>query len=524
MKVSEEWQDEWVSSSRYTLLSWDDLALRRSTTDEVEQELWRRHGPRARSLTDKEMLERGLLLEGPASDLFHIAYIPWTFPGGRSGKNAWSEDDWSKFRRVLKEFLSINNGALSSFLWQGLTLESQYASELLRLSLSNSHLIGDIDCDRVSSVSLSGNLVDGSYAGQCVKLENCWLAGCARVSERTADLEDCRIGELNYRSEQNRSDQLNLKNCDIDKMRVNGFVNSILIDECNLRDAKFIGTDIGNISVSGGSEKEVSISLFDSNISGRFSFSGVKFVDRRGDCEWNFEHAKFMGKVRIIDACFALSILSDAQFDGPIDIEYAETAAEDVFETELSDIRKSKGIGEIVSERRRRKLERACQLICDRHRQDGRRDLEHRFRRMELKARAYRQGADNGTKFLSWSYEMVSDFGRSFFRPMVSLSVIWLTFFAIYLLLGGIALGLPLFEIGSFNREAVVDAALLSIDKTFPFGASVEEADLFDKKLIGSDGGASAFFVGALGAFQTVLSGLMVFLAGLAIRTKLLIG
>ena len=128
------------------------------------------------------------------------------------------------------------------------------------------------------------------------------------------------------------------------------------------------------------------------------------------------------------------------------------------------------------------------------------------------------------TKALSQAYDFFSDFGRSLYRPIRGLAIIWAVFFAIYWLLGAIALDLPIGKMSLLNREAFVDAALLSSDKTFPFGASVDEDTLFSAKLLGASGGASAVFVGILGAIQLILSGIMVFLAGLAIRTKLLIG
>ena len=68
------------------------------------------------------------------------------------------------------------------------------------------------------------------------------------------------------------------------------------------------------------------------------------------------------------------------------------------------------------------------------------------------------------------------------------------------------------------------EAFLLGVDKTFPFGASIEEAKLFDGRLVGEKAGGFAFVVGLVGALQTILSGVMVFFAGLAVRTKLLIG
>ncbi|WP_157668130.1 hypothetical protein [Croceicoccus marinus] len=68
------------------------------------------------------------------------------------------------------------------------------------------------------------------------------------------------------------------------------------------------------------------------------------------------------------------------------------------------------------------------------------------------------------------------------------------------------------------------DVALLTVDKSFPVGVSIDEAKLFGGELVGERGGLSAVAVGVVGAAQTVLSGILFFLAGMAIRNKLLIG
>ncbi|MAM39288.1 MAG: hypothetical protein CL949_12515 [Erythrobacter sp.] len=150
--------------------------------------------------------------------------------------------------------------------------------------------------------------------------------------------------------------------------------------------------------------------------------------------------------------------------------------------------------------------------------------MEHRFRRMELKARAYRDGADFGTKFLTWAYDFFSDFGRSFLRPLRGLALLWGTFFIVYWLLGVIALAPPV-DLGSkIESKLIIDAALLSADKLFPFGTSVDESALFSAKLLGADAGIMGVVAGVLGAIQIIFSGVLIFLCGLSVRTKLLIG
>ena len=156
------------------------------------------------------------------------------------------------------------------------------------------------------------------------------------------------------------------------------------------------------------------------------------------------------------------------------------------------------------AEARRRRLERACQLICDRHRQDGRKDKEQQFRRMELKARAYRRDADIGTRLLTGFYDFFSDFGRSFFRPIRGLAIIWFSFFLIYWGFGASALDLTILQASSLDLATITDAALLASDKSFPFGASVDESKLFDHRVVGEDGGFTAVIIGILGALQTV--------------------
>tara|TARA_A100001518_G_C1222706_1_gene68024 strand:- start:1029 stop:2186 length:1158 start_codon:yes stop_codon:yes gene_type:complete len=368
------------------------------------------------------------------------------------------------------------------------------------------------------------NLVDGDLKVTQGSFENNFIFGQVTVTNNSAILKEVISRKVVIRGQNTHPIAIEFDQCVIDSMTASGSFTKVSIDKCTVGELLMQYSSVQRFQVKGGIGHIISFQFDGTEFKGRVDISGVEVRSCFDGFDRTFAHAKFNEKVVIAKAKFPLSVLSDVELKAPIDIAPSSGPVEDLFEEELDEIRAEISAGVSEGERRRRQLERACQLICDRHEKDGRKDLEHRYRRMELKARAFRDGVETSTRFITWSYDFFSDFGRSIFRPLRGLFLAVFVFFVLYWIIGSYAQGLKLDWSAPLNAEAMTDAGLLAIDKIFPFGASVEETDLFDSKLFGGEGGGVSIIASALSVVQTIFSGIMLFLVGLSVRTKLLIG
>ncbi len=514
----------WYERSERKVQTWEDLARSKNNQGMSLQDFWLKSANPRYKLTDENLIDHGILVTDSAGTLFHKAFIPWVFHDDKLAKSNWTDDQWNEFDVYVAEVVKRNGNHIRHMDWAGLTLSGRSAPEFMKSGIRDSHIVGTISGGPFNATVLSSNLIDGDASVQGPEFHDATVTGSLRGTGRQLRLFRSTVGEIVFNGRDNSQDELIVVDSEVGTLQTSGLIENVEFRRSSILNGILVGTRFGKFLIEGDGEKKVALHFLDSTFQDRFIAKNVEFESVFEGDERSFRHAKFLEKIRLIDADLPLSIMADAQFEAPVDIEFRGKTAEDVFEAELSEVLTCKKSDPIFAESWRRDLERACQLICDRHRQDGRKDMEHRFRRMELKARAYRLGADRGTRVLSRSYDFFSDFGRSFWRPIRGFCLITFAFFIVYWVMGAFALGLPVIGFGQLDKTALVDAGLLGLDKAFPFGVSVNESELFGGKLLGADGGVSAIFVGLLGAVQTVLSGIMIFLTGLAVRTKLLIG
>ncbi len=513
---------DWINEY-YPILTWDDLAERRGTAEFSEQDFWRYDPDVGFSASDVHLAEKGILHASDDGTLYHIAYLPMETIGSVHGKKYWQGEQWDHLSKVIKEILRVRRSDIGKFKWEGLTLRTQDSEEFLRAGVKGAYFLGDLTFDQVSSSKLERNVLDGNFRGHVADLTDAVVLGRIAFGNRPCSISDSYVHEVHVRSTIEPQD-VSISGSNILQLDGSGKIGEVEFVKTSIAKASFDTAELQVLKIVANWENHLALSLRNANIRGRFQVERITLNDQFESDLCAFEHATFHGKVTFRDSVFPLSIFADSQLKAPIDIDFLNGTLEDAYERELKKVSLAISSNQKADSEQRRRLERACQIICDRHRQDGRKDLEQRFRRLELKTRARKPGADLSTRFFNWGYDFCSDFGRDFGRPVRGLALIWLLSSLVYAMLGVVVLDLKLIGNGPIEWGVMRDAALLASDKTFPFGASVDETELFNSKLLGAAGGSWAIVVGLLGAFQTILSGIMIFLMGLAVRTKLLIG
>ena len=520
-KVS-QWRSTWLKENMASILTWDDLKGRVHKNGQDEQFFWRADPRTSRPLDDNTLVSKGALVHGPGGSLIHVAYVPWVYPDGTPGKEAWDKDAWAKFEDIVTENYRANRSQYRGMEWNRLTISKGVSKLFFEGKITESHFCGEDFSEAISGEKLTSNLIEGNVTLSSVNLSHTCILGIGLVSSRSFRATDVKAKRISFSAHEVDKYDIEISGSSILEFILRGGVKSLTVLGSEVFQFDASDTQIGSIVAVGSFGEALGLNLENSIISGRVNFTNVSVGMTAAGCsDASFQHTKFSEKVLCANSNFNLSVFADSQLEEPIDIRFQNSTPEDVFERELSAISR---LTSADFESARSRLEGACQLICDRHRQDGRKDLEHRFRRLEIKARSRRLGADRSAKLLNWFYDRASDFGLSVWRPIIGIASIWVLFTLVYWSSAAIdqgaalSLGLPLDQ-GLFTHSV-----LMSTDKLFPFGTSVDEAKLFGGKFVGEAGGASAVLIGFVGAIQTLLSGVMIFLAGLAVRTRLLIG
>lgn len=517
-----DWRNAWLMENMESVLTWEDLAERFHPNGTNEQTFWRASQHRPHQMDDRQMLESGLLLDDPSGRKVHIAYVPWNYADGTAGKSAWGDEEWAKFDQAVGESHRVNRSVLRGMKWTKLTISTSSAKQFLEGEVRNSHFVGRNFSDALPSDKLSSNLFEGDINLASPSISHAVILGVVLVTSKPFRATDVKIGRVSFSSHDDLKYDIEINGSHIGEFLVRGSAKSITIlgSEIEFFDAS--NCKLGPFTAVGSNGEAFGLNLGNSVVEGRVNLTNVCILPSVTDAgEIGFEHTKFAEKVLCANSTFDLSLFADSQLEEPIDIRFLNSTPEDVFERELKSISSLEGAR---YEPARARLEGACQIICDRHRQDGRKDLEHRFRRLEIKARSRRLGADRSTKVLNFIYGSFSDFGRSVWRPLGGLTLVWVFFGFCYWVSASLKLGLPVDTALALDTDVLVDSVLMSTDKLFPFGSSIDEGKLFAGRVIGEEGGVSGVLLGILGATQTVLSGAMVFMVGLAIRTRLLIG
>ena len=152
------------------------------------------------------------------------------------------------------------------------------------------------------------------------------------------------------------------------------------------------------------------------------------------------------------------------------------------------------------------------------------RSAESRFFKLELKARRKRR--DKHVPWwetaVSWSFELMSDFGTSVFRPIVWLLASSVAFAIIYQVIGG----------GVFETNDTLDTLRFSFSRVFPFGpwAEVDKHSTIGLLLTPHDDAigiglhahppGTDILVSIFAVLQSFLSAILVFLSALAVRRR----
>jgi uncharacterized protein YjbI with pentapeptide repeats len=402
----EEWREEWLKAQYCSIPTWSELAKRNGGNGISEQDFWRTAAGGRHRLSDDEMLESGLLTKA-GRKIYHSAYVPWRFPNGE-GKEKWSDKQW----KVLSDFISQKSPydyiGFNSLEWLGLTLTYDLCQPFFNFGARLFYVIGDSDLSRYPHL-IKENFFAGNVSGIQTDIERCVVMGNI-YSSQGMNIKYSKIGSI-FHNGSSGFGEIEIHDSVICEFTSSYKLLNMNVENSDLFNLNLSGCDIGKISISSENSNKIGLRMNEARVAGRFnivgcdisSSSSYEISDDQG-LNYPFSHAKFEQKLRIIESKFKLSDLSDVQFSSQVDIEFFSRNVEDAFEAELAEIKAARKSLRRPSEVRRQRLERACQLLCERHRQDGRKDLEHRFRRMELKARAYRADADRGTRAITWCY------------------------------------------------------------------------------------------------------------------------
>jgi hypothetical protein len=165
-------------------------------------------------------------------------------------------------------------------------------------------------------------------------------------------------------------------------------------------------------------------------------------------------------------------------------------------------------------------LEGGCRSLKAAMAQRADRAREHLLYRFELLARNAQSKTPWQEKWASYIYEEVSDYGTSITRP-----VLWLIYFWAFMSLVYLGIGVHFGDSSLRSIQTLWDAFDLSLSRVFQPLTSWSASNLQDNalglELIGQkDRGLIAFFVRFLGALQSLISIILLFLSGLALRRR----
>ncbi|GGD64461.1 hypothetical protein [Croceicoccus mobilis] len=497
---------------------WESLKNKKSKQGTSLQDFWRRSGNGGGLASDDQLLAMGHLIDVPDIGRYHIAYIPWKSSHPALSKQNWKDKEWALLNRVLKICCERNPVFVQNFEWTNLTVRSEYAIPFIKANFNNCHFIGDIDGGEFHPNKVFSCRFDGYIKNAKSEFTGCFCNGTVIFDSRDAKVNHCEFNELVAHNRNTLPRSLEVTDSKINRIVIRGAMKSVICRRTENNNLDASDAHIGKINLSemGGD----GIFNFHRSVIENYATFEIVLINSSSDYRNVFKNCRFDDKVVFLNTSLKLSEFCEVRLNQPIDIRLYAKTPEAACDEEIKEIR---ALSKWDRDARLDALERSCQIISDRHRQDGRRDLEHRFRRMEIKSRSYKSSNVGFAKFVSRFYGLVSNFGVSLYRPIVSLLVLLLCSAATYAAIGAFAQGLT--EIGGTLRpEVLLDAAKLSFQHIFPIGISVDGSNLFDGKLIGEDSGAYGLVVGVLATCQTILSGILIFLFGLAVRAKLLIG
>jgi uncharacterized protein YjbI with pentapeptide repeats len=165
-------------------------------------------------------------------------------------------------------------------------------------------------------------------------------------------------------------------------------------------------------------------------------------------------------------------------------------------------------------------LERGCRVLKQEMQKDTDKSREHMFYRFELMARHAQSTTPWQERWASNIYEAVSDYGTSITRPLMWLLLIWACASLVY-----VSIGVVVAPDDIVPWQWSWDAFDLSLSRVFQPLTFWSEANLKDnslgRALIGDENrGLLALCVRVIGVAQSLISIILLFLSGLALRRR----
>lgn len=523
---------KWIESFDVGQLTWDRVKGRKLYNDITEQEFWTGS---ANQKSETTLLSERELVDIVHWGRYHIAHLPWEFPDGEPGKKSWTKEEWEHFSDVFKSCLLHANNIDNAIKYlKGITISLDILRSIDHSILNSFHIVNINE----SISTLKTNKLDR------LKWDNVLFDCDLEVSSQVATFVSCYVRKMsaavNYSLYVHECNFFSISFIGIgDYLEIHGgFVQNVSLEQGV--GELVIGGDatIINIYASRVTIKKLNISYCAiENISiiysvienefrmGRSTVGCITHKIQNNLKEYyvpSFYNTIFRGVIEFdMNNSFLLSSFSGAQFLSPINIDQNTLGGvESVFEREIGAIAK---LDKKNAERRLSHLENACQLIGERYRQDGRRNLETRFKRMEIMTRSRKKDGDPWVKLINWVYATCSNYGFSIARPILLLFFAIISFSVVYSLLGGSGAGAKFIGSG-VDWSIWEDGFRLGIDTAFPFGSSVDLDDLFLGKIYGNRPNYFAIIIDGLRIVQGLFSTVMLFLSALAIRTRLMIG
>lgn len=469
-------------------------------------------------LTNEELLELGHLIDNPnnAGVPYHIINLPWNIEGSDLGKENWNEIQWGVFEQLIKfrtehpkEFEEEKFSSSVPAVIRGkdvravgklnMDLEIHGTTRLDKYyDLKNAVVKGDFYCKyggNFDNIDIDGNVfaegdifINGNISGLLTISGSQFCEN--NVICDTVTAEKIEISK-NFRKVfiLMCASGVYLKNFESDTLEV---VDSEKV--------YFFGCTVN---------KSATLKELRSPDESKYKykkFSGLSFCNFSG----NLDLKDYEGD--IVD-------FNEIDVQGSFDFSFKDYTVDEKFNRELDHALNIKRRGYTNKLEYLGELEKACQRISEWHGGNGRKGLSIRYRRYALICQA--NGDLNiSSNVLFKLYNLFSDYGISIKRPLVSLTIFSVAFFAVYWALASYTIGLGLY--GNINCTVFYDAMRLSVSRIFPFGLRMSSESLFHNEVLVPGHGISVVFWLITG-LQSLLSAVMLFLTGLAIRTRLLL-
>jgi hypothetical protein len=242
-------------------------------------------------------------------------------------------------------------------------------------------------------------------------------------------------------------------------------------------------------------------------------------------CERAFYNSRFSASAVFRGTGFrAFAAFDGAFFDGGAYIDrVSENEAKSNFSRELQ-----QAIGLDDPESRLESLLGGCQTLRQAMERASDKKREHLLYQFELMTRRYQIKTPRWEKILSYLYDWSSRYGSSIARPVAVLIVVVVALGLFYGLVAGfqtdaLAVRRPV-EFSAAAWQPIFSGISFSAGRAFPFGPWAIEQNQFHSALIGSGDTFGSIVIRLIATGESVLSAILLFLSGLAVRRRFQIG